>query len=138
MYLFIHSFIYCRLHSVQIGMNPEVPVLDPCLPMGLEDVVDKGGQTVHVRGQGDWRSCAEQLRPLLAGDNSSGSSLSNSYQASIDFTNSEFYGFSEFYYCTDDVLRLGGPYESSTFTRAAQVSMTFALIIFSASFIFLR
>uniref|UniRef100_A0A8C6X331 nucleoside-triphosphate phosphatase n=1 Tax=Naja naja TaxID=35670 RepID=A0A8C6X331_NAJNA len=109
-----------RLHSVQIGMNPEVPVLDPCLPVGLEEVVDKGRQTMHVRGQGDWRSCAEQLRPLLAGDNSSGSSLSNSYQASIDFANSEFFGFSEFYYCTDDVLRLGGPYQSSTFTRAAQ------------------
>uniref|UniRef100_A0A8C5RKA4 Ectonucleoside triphosphate diphosphohydrolase 7 n=1 Tax=Laticauda laticaudata TaxID=8630 RepID=A0A8C5RKA4_LATLA len=109
-----------RLHSVQIGMNPEVPVLDPCLPMGLQEVVDKGRQAMHVRGQGDWRSCAEQLRPLLAGDNSSGSSLSNSYQASIDFANSEFFGFSEFYYCTDDVLRLGGPYQSSTFTRAAQ------------------
>ncbi|XP_063163051.1 ectonucleoside triphosphate diphosphohydrolase 7 isoform X2 [Candoia aspera] len=109
-----------RLHSVQMGMNPEVPVLDPCLPMGLEDVVDKGGQAIHVRGQGDWQSCAEQLHPLLAGDNSSRKSLSNAYQAPIDFTNSEFYGFSEFYYCTDDVLRLGGAYQSSTFTRAAQ------------------
>lgn len=104
--------------------------------MGLEDVVDKGGHAMHVRGQGDWRSCAEQLRPLLAGNNSSGSSLSNSYQASIDFMNSEFYGFSEFYYCTDDVLRLGGSYLSSTFTRAAQVSTTFALIIFCVSLIF--
>lgn len=106
--------------------------------MGVEDVVDKGGQAMHVRGQGDWRSCAEQLRPLLAGDNSSGNSLSNSYQATIDFKNSEFYGFSEFYYCTDDVLRLGGPYLSNTFTRAAQVSMTFALIIFCVSIYFLH
>ncbi|XP_003218500.1 ectonucleoside triphosphate diphosphohydrolase 7 [Anolis carolinensis] len=109
-----------RLRSEQIGVNPEVPVLDPCLPVGLEDVMDQNGQSVHVKGKGDWEACAEQLRPLLSGDESSQDSLTNTYQAPIDFSNSEFYGFSEFYYSTDDVLRKGGLYHSPTFTRAAQ------------------
>ncbi|XP_053165776.1 ectonucleoside triphosphate diphosphohydrolase 7 [Hemicordylus capensis] len=110
-----------RLWGEQKGVNPEAPVLDPCLPMGLEDVVEQGGQNLRVRGLGDWQACAEQVRPLLAGDNStSQDSLSNIYQAPINFANSEFYGFSEFYYSTEDVLRLGGPYHSPTFTRAAQ------------------
>ncbi|XP_042314162.1 ectonucleoside triphosphate diphosphohydrolase 7 isoform X2 [Sceloporus undulatus] len=114
------TIAYNRLQGDQIGVNPNVPVLDPCLPVGLEDVMDQNGQSLHVRGQGDWEACSEQLRPLLTRDNSSQASLSNTYQAPIDFTNSEFYGFSEFYYCTDDVLRLGGPYQSRTFRRAAQ------------------
>ncbi|XP_067115784.1 ectonucleoside triphosphate diphosphohydrolase 7-like isoform X4 [Osmerus mordax] len=40
-------------------------------------------------------------------------------QAPIDFKNSEFYGFSEFYYCTEDVLRMGGQYDSHKYSRAA-------------------
>ncbi|KFO89922.1 Ectonucleoside triphosphate diphosphohydrolase 7, partial [Buceros rhinoceros silvestris] len=59
-------------------------------------------------------------QPLLAGPNSSQASLVGAYKAPIDFSNSEFYGFSEFFYCTEDVLRLGGRYSSSTFTSAAQ------------------
>ncbi|XP_044292295.1 ectonucleoside triphosphate diphosphohydrolase 7 isoform X2 [Varanus komodoensis] len=114
------TFASNRLRGEHMGANPEMPVLDPCLPSGLEDVVDKGSQTLHIRGQGDWQSCGEQLHPLLTGENSSQVTLSNAYQAPIDFMNSEFYGFSEFFYCTDDVLRLGGRYHRPTFAQAAQ------------------
>lgn len=117
------SLSHYRLKGDQSGADAKVPVLDPCLPVGLEDVVEQRGQTLHVRGQGDWKTCAEQLLPLLAGDNSNQTSLRNTYQAPIDFANSEFYGFSEFHYCTEDVLRLGGPYHAPTFTRAAQVNV---------------
>ena len=44
------------------------------------------------------------------------------FQAPINFGNSEFYGFSEFFYCTEDVLRLGGRYDSQRFSRAAAVT----------------
>lgn len=44
------------------------------------------------------------------------------FQAPINFSNSEFYGFSEFFYCSEDVLRLGGPYHSQRFSRAAAVT----------------
>ncbi|NXN28313.1 ENTP7 diphosphohydrolase, partial [Nycticryphes semicollaris] len=109
-----------RLHGQRTGLSPETPFLDPCLPVGLEDTVARGGQTLYVRGRGDWVACTEQLQPLLAGTNSSQASLLGAYKAPIDFSNSEFYGFSEFFYCTEDVLRLGGRYSAPTFTSAAQ------------------
>lgn len=111
------------LHSQQIGLSPETPFLDPCLPKGLEDTVTRGSQTLYVRGRGDWQACALLLHPLLAGSNSSQDSLTAAYKAPIDFSNSEFYGFSEFYYCTEDVLRLGGRYSARAFISAAQVSI---------------
>lgn len=113
--------LFPSLHGQQIGLSPETPFLDPCLPVGLEDAVPRGHQTLYVRGRGDWPACVELLQPLLTGCNSSQASLVGAYKAPIDFSNSEFYGFSEFFYCTEDVLRLGGRYSSSTFTSAAQV-----------------
>ena len=44
------------------------------------------------------------------------------YQPEIDTSSSEFYGFSEFYYSMEDVLRMGGPYNYNKFEAAAQVS----------------
>lgn len=113
--------LFSSLHGQQTGLSPKTPFLDPCLPVGLEDTVMRGGQTLFVRGRGDWPACAELLQPLLAGPNSSQASLVRAYKAPIDFGNSEFYGFSEFFYCTEDVLRLGGRYSAPTFTSAAQV-----------------
>ncbi|NXP02214.1 ENTP7 diphosphohydrolase, partial [Thinocorus orbignyianus] len=114
------SSVHNRLHGQRMGLSPETPFLDPCLPVGLEDTVARGGQTLFVRGRGDWLACGEQLQPLLGGSNSSQASLLGAYKAPIDFSNSEFYGFSEFFYCTEDVLRLGGQYSAPTFTSAAQ------------------
>ncbi|NXP37137.1 ENTP7 diphosphohydrolase, partial [Leiothrix lutea] len=31
------TYVHNRLHSQQIGLNPTMPFLDPCLPVGLED-----------------------------------------------------------------------------------------------------
>ncbi|NXS14598.1 ENTP7 diphosphohydrolase, partial [Neodrepanis coruscans] len=114
------TFVYNRLHSQQTGLSPKMPFLDPCLPMGLEDTLMRGGQTLYVRGRGDWQACVKLLQPLLEGSNGSQASLVGAYKAPIDFSNSEFYGFSEFFYCTEDVLRLGGQYNAPTFTSAAQ------------------
>ncbi|XP_035400749.1 ectonucleoside triphosphate diphosphohydrolase 7 isoform X1 [Cygnus atratus] len=111
-----------RLHGQQTGLSAETPFLDPCLPVGLEDTVTRGDRTLYIRGRGDWQACAKLLQPLLGGPNSSQDSLTGAYKAPIDFSNSEFYGFSEFFYCTEDVLRMGGRYNAPTFTAAAQVS----------------
>ncbi|XP_052533791.1 ectonucleoside triphosphate diphosphohydrolase 7 [Tympanuchus pallidicinctus] len=114
------TYVHNRLHSQQTGLSPETPFLDPCLPMGLDDTITRGSQTLYVRGRGDWQACALLLHPLLAGSNSSQDSLIGAYKAPIDFSNSEFYGFSEFFYCTEDVLRLGGRYSARAFISAAQ------------------
>lgn len=45
-------------------------------------------------------------------------------QAPINFSNSEFYGFSEFYYCMEDVLRIGGQYNSEKYSKASMVTDT--------------
>lgn len=109
-----------RLLGQKTGLSPDNPFLDPCLPVGLTDVVERNSQVLHVRGKGDWASCGAMLSPLLARSNTSQASLNGIYQSPIDFNNSEFYGFSEFFYCTEDVLRIGGRYHGPTFAKAAQ------------------
>ncbi|XP_030870894.2 ectonucleoside triphosphate diphosphohydrolase 7 isoform X3 [Gorilla gorilla gorilla] len=109
-----------RLLGQKTGLSPDNPFLDPCLPVGLTDVVERNSQVLHVRGRGDWVSCGAMLSPLLARSNTSQASLNGIYQSPIDFNNSEFYGFSEFFYCTEDVLRIGGRYHGPTFAKAAQ------------------
>lgn len=109
-----------RLLGQKTGLSPDNPFLDPCLPVGLTDMVKRNNQVLHFRGKGDWASCRTLLSPLLARSNTSQASLNGIYQSPIDFNNSEFYGFSEFFYCTEDVLRIGGHYHGPTFAKAAQ------------------
>uniref|UniRef100_A0A3B4B568 nucleoside-triphosphate phosphatase n=1 Tax=Periophthalmus magnuspinnatus TaxID=409849 RepID=A0A3B4B568_9GOBI len=94
------------------------PLFDPCLPVGLSDSVVRGNQTLHLRGQGEWSRCQEAVRPFLGLHNGT-MSPGGVYQAPINFSNSEFYGFSEFYYCMEDVLRIRGTYDSHKYSRAA-------------------
>lgn len=112
---------YYRLLGQKTGLSPDNPFLDPCLPVGLTDVVQRNNQALHIRGKGDWTTCGALLNPLLLRSNTSQASLNGIYQSPIDFNNSEFYGFSEFFYCTEDVLRIGGRYHGPTFAKAAQV-----------------
>ncbi|KAM9324826.1 ectonucleoside triphosphate diphosphohydrolase 7 [Gastrophryne carolinensis] len=109
-----------RLEGEQTGMNANMPYLDPCLPVGLQDKLQRQSLDFHVLGKGDWDSCRQMLEPLLAKSNDSHAYLNGVYQPMIDFSNSEFYGFSEFFYCTEDVLRMGGIYDSHKFSKAAK------------------
>lgn len=106
------------LATSQTGLSPDRPRPDPCLPPGLEVAVATDNRTVHLRGQGDWDRCLRAVRPLLGLHNGT-ASLGGVYRAPINFSSSEFFGFSEFFYCTEDVLRMGGPYDSRRFSRAA-------------------
>ncbi|CAG5945733.1 unnamed protein product [Menidia menidia] len=108
-----------RLLAAQAGLSEDTPVLDPCLPAGLSDAVVRDNGTLHLRGQGDWTQCQEAVRPFLGLHNGT-MSPRGVYQAPINFSNSEFYGFSEFYYCMEDVLRIGGRYASSKYSQAAK------------------
>ncbi|CAM4713884.1 unnamed protein product [Leuciscus chuanchicus] len=102
------------------GEGPDSPILDPCLPADLQDELGPQDQRVHLRGTGDFERCRLLLQPFLNRTNDTNTSLNGVYQPPIDFPNSQFYGFSEFYYCTEDVLRMGGDYNSTKYSNAAK------------------
>lgn len=110
-----------RLLGQHVGETAESPYLDPCLPVDLQDEVGPPGQRVHLRGTGDFDLCRVLLQPFLNRTNETQSSLNGVYQPPINYRNSQFYGFSEFYYCTEDVLRMGGSYNATKYSRAAKV-----------------
>lgn len=112
-----------RLLGKQTGLVPDTPYLDPCLPLDIKDEIQQNGQTIYLRGTGDFDLCRETLQPFMNKTNETQTSLNGVYQPPIHFQNSEFYGFSEFYYCTEDVLRMGGDYNAAAFTKAAKVTI---------------
>ncbi|XP_058143840.1 ectonucleoside triphosphate diphosphohydrolase 4 isoform X4 [Dasypus novemcinctus] len=109
-----------RLLDKQTGLTPDTPYLDPCLPLDIKDEIQQNGQTMYLRGTGDFDLCRETIQPFMNRTNETQTSLNGVYQPPIHFQNSEFYGFSEFYYCTEDVLRMGGDYNAAKFTKAAK------------------
>ncbi|NXF12964.1 ENTP4 diphosphohydrolase, partial [Smithornis capensis] len=109
-----------RLLGQQTGLSPESPLLDPCLPLDAQDEIQHNGQLLHLRGTGDFSLCREMIQPFMNKTNETQTSLNGVYQPAVHFQNSEFYGFSEFYYCTEDVLRMGGDYNAAKFTKAAK------------------
>lgn len=113
-----------RLLGQHVGETAESPVLDPCLPTDLQDEIGPSTQRLYLRGTGDFEQCRQILQPFLNHTNETHTSLSGVYQPPIDYNNSQFYGFSEFYYCTEDVLRMGGDYNASKYAQAAKVNTT--------------
>lgn len=103
-----------------VGETADSPFLDPCLPTDMEDIIGSPLQKFFIRGTGDFDECRQILQPYLNQTNEIQTSLSGVYQPSIDFNNSQFYGFSEFYYCTEDVLRIGGDYNATKYAKAAK------------------
>ncbi|XP_059508977.1 ectonucleoside triphosphate diphosphohydrolase 4-like isoform X2 [Stegostoma tigrinum] len=109
-----------RLLGQYMGFSAETPYLDPCLSVETTDIIQKDEQTVHLKGAGNFDECCKLIKPFLNKGNEANTSLNGVYQSPIDFHNSEFYGFSEFYYCTEDVLRMGGHYDGVKYTKAAK------------------
>ncbi|KAG8441041.1 hypothetical protein GDO86_006687 [Hymenochirus boettgeri] len=109
-----------RLLGKQIGMSVDAPYLDPCLPLDIPDKIHQRGLLMYLRGTGDFQLCRQIIQPLMNLSNETQTTLNGIYQPPLSYHNSEFYGFSEFYYCTEDVLRIGGDYNSARFLQAAQ------------------
>ncbi|NXW43870.1 ENTP4 diphosphohydrolase, partial [Nyctiprogne leucopyga] len=118
--LFTSTVLKNRLLGKQTGMTSDSPYLDPCLPLDAQDEIQQNGQIVYLRGTGDFNLCREIIQPFMNKTNETQTSLNGVYQPAVHFQNSEFYGFSEFYYCTEDVLRMGGDYNAAKFTKAAK------------------
>ncbi|XP_072177505.1 ectonucleoside triphosphate diphosphohydrolase 4-like [Diadema setosum] len=110
--------------QTSVGLSPSSPFLDPCLPLSLTDTIVRYGRTFHFKGTGDYMACREAMTPVLGSGatpcQKEPCSLGGVYQPDINFDNSEFYGFSEYWYCMEDVLRMGGVYEYHKFETAAK------------------
>ncbi|XP_059586713.1 ectonucleoside triphosphate diphosphohydrolase 4 isoform X3 [Alligator mississippiensis] len=118
--IFTNTVFRNKLLGKQTSMTSESPYLDPCLPLDAEDKIQQNGQTLYLRGTGNFNLCREIIQPFMNKTNETQTSLNGVYQPAVHFQNSEFYGFSEFYYCTEDVLRMGGDYSAARFIKAAK------------------
>jgi len=125
------------------GLDPEHRVKDPCRPLGMKDNVtlsldlenlnidqtikDKltEAQTIYFYGTGDWETCFAQLKNFTKTADRfllcQGSCPDPGMRPPpIQFDNSEFYGFSEFWYSMDDVLGMGGQYMFNKYRKASK------------------
>lgn len=111
-------------------------VSDPCLLLGRSEHVVLGNITAALYGTGDLDECRSRLIPLLnltacvAGSrrattmapSAAPCAMNGVRRPMIDFHNSEFYGFSEFFYTMEDILKMGGKFNGIQFQRQANVS----------------
>ncbi|XP_071166808.1 ectonucleoside triphosphate diphosphohydrolase 7-like [Mytilus edulis] len=107
------------------GIHPfhhhrKVIIKDPCLPEDLSYEIKKG---YVLEGAGNYSACQHSLTPLLNRSRlceQDSCSMNGVHQPEIIFRNSEFYGFSEFWYTMQDVFRIGGLYYSKRFEEEAK------------------
>jgi len=125
------------------GRDAENRLRDPCRPLGMKDNVSlaldtaslrlapevlaklRETQTVHFYGTGDWDLCQASVKNFTHAAEPFVACTENCPDAGIrpppiQFDNSEFYGFSEFWYSMDDVLGMGGQYMFSKYKQAAK------------------
>lgn len=108
------------------GTDQLTPISDPCLPLNLQYKAKSRKKISHYFiGTGDYLSCQNSLKILLNMTKpcqKEPCSINGIHQSEIDFHNDVFYGFSEFWYTSEDVLRIGGKYNYMKFEKAAKVS----------------
>lgn len=78
-----------------------------------------------ARGTGNFQECIEAVRILLNGNKSCTEppcSFNGVHQPEVNFHFEEFFGFSELWYTSNDVLGLSGKYEEKKFQSSAAVS----------------
>jgi hypothetical protein len=98
---------------------------DPCLPQEYHEQSTHKGRKYHFIGTGDFIQCQKNISPLLNTSvhcHKAPCSFNGVYQPDNSNSDSEFYGFSEYWYSMHDVLRIGGHYQADKMTKAAKVS----------------
>lgn len=122
-YLLANHFAAQSNTSIHTDANIPI-VFDPCLPVDRMDRIRLRNMTLDLRGTGNLSACSDLIRPLLnrtvGCDPRSKCSISGVFQPDIDFLNSEFVGFSEFFYTMEDVLLIGGKYDRKHVWQAAK------------------
>lgn len=106
-------------------------VLDPCLPKDLrltESPVQPSSSSSHSKkphtllGTGSFEQCLKQTSPLLNKDTPCPDEpclFNGVHVPPIDFSASHFIGVSEYWYSSEHVFGLGGPYDVVQYERAA-------------------
>ncbi|KAI6653518.1 Ectonucleoside triphosphate diphosphohydrolase 4 isoform X2 [Oopsacas minuta] len=112
------------IHNYSIYNQSTIQVTDPCLHENQHEYRMYAGRTVKILGSGNYNLCRKQLITHLKQDNPCPPSpihckMNGMYQAPIDFTNMQFYGFSEFWYTMDDVFNIGGVYYREKYDLSA-------------------
>lgn len=93
-----------------------------CLPRDYSVNYTRANKTITVIGEGDFRSCTKHLVTLLnlnATCKRKPCSVNGVYQPDINYESHDFYGFSEFWYTMEDILKIGGPYARLAFLNAS-------------------
>ncbi|KIY46957.1 nucleoside phosphatase GDA1/CD39, partial [Fistulina hepatica ATCC 64428] len=106
-------------------------VPDPCLPKDLERIetpANVGNVSAHasrshvLRGTGSFEQCMEKTQPLLNNHVPCARApclMNGVHVPPIDFSVSHFIGVSEYWYASEHVFGLGGPYDFVQYGRAA-------------------
>ena len=103
--------------------------------MDLVDEHTVDGTKFKVTGTGEYKRCEALLLSFVKNQTDACSKPPCSlgvHQSKIDFKNAEFYGFAEFWYSTNDVLRIGGEYSYKKLQQTAEVSIYNRLFFFSS------
>jgi len=130
--------------AVTARPDPYLNIPDPCLQVGLtlpardlNDLdLDPGVRNVTFNGTGDYHACKRSMLPLLNQSvpcSSEPCSMNGVHQPTVSYHNTQFYGFSEFWYTMEDVFRIGGQYEFGIFDTHAKVTYTCTLVISTGS-----
>lgn len=120
-----------RGHSNHGDESVHGPILDPCLPRDLslhENSAYPGHSDPHSQrthtliGTGSFEECLKKVEPLLNKDapcSHGPCPFGGVHVPNIDFSMSHFIGVSEYWYSSEHVFGLGGPYDFIQYERAA-------------------
>jgi len=140
-----HLFVTTAISNGLQGVDTENRLKDPCSPIGMKhnislildldhlssiigsdlanQLLEK--QVVHLYGTGDWETCYSKVTNFTKQRDTTIACRENCpdegiKKPPIQFDNSEFYGFSEFWYSMEDVLGLGGQYMFRKYKEASK------------------
>lgn len=108
------------LYALSERLGGQMALPDPCLPKGLQLPTEDGRGTVY--GTGSFRQCREGQLMLLdkqAACAQPPCPFHGVHVPLVDFHEKPFVGISEYWYSSDDVFRLGGPYDHDKFDAVA-------------------
>ena len=141
------NFTNCSDQFV-LGETEDSPIEDPCLPVGFEEKLTvhfdienlvnpeakkvlNEDQVVHLSGLGDWDKCYNAMAKFIESrepyyescQGKPGCPNSGMKMPPLPLNHVDFFGFSEFWYSSEDVVDMGGPYHYNKFSEVSRVSL---------------